>query len=304
MTTQLRLGFLPQASRHIAKLSVIAALVAGALMFFDHPASAEGDACVLPGVTVVVDTAGDQGPGGSQYDIRSISIAELGADTNTLTFSMKVTDLSSLPANGNWRTVFTAPNGATYYVGMETDESAAVAYTYGTVSGSSSATLGPADAGSYSSEGIISIKIANSKTGTLGAGSLLNAVHGETSLLAGALGTGLLVLADNTADGTYTLAGNAACAGGTPTPTPTPTATPSPTATPPAADGTWTKYEPPMPVERDAATMRSTRREVKSFSSAGTTPTRRKSAMTHGRGTALGGGRSIRSHRLPRDWSP
>src|SRR5438105_5787534 len=92
--------------------------------------------CTLPGVTVATDPSGDQNAaGGTNQDIQSISVAELGSDTNKLTFTMKVADLSgALPPNAFWKIKWTF-NAVNYFVDMETDVTSTVAFNYGTTSG-------------------------------------------------------------------------------------------------------------------------------------------------------------------------
>jgi hypothetical protein len=196
--------------------------------------------CALPGVIVANDPTGDQNAAGSSnQDIQSLAVAELGSDTASLTFTMKVASLSgSLPPNGTWRIYFTGANSTLYFVSMQTDVTSAVTYVYGTRSGSLDTTTGPADAGSYSADGTISIKVSNTKVGNPTAGQTLTAIFGRTYLLVGAAGSGLNVTIDSENNQTgakqYTLVGNSACATATPTPTATPTAAPTatPTATP------------------------------------------------------------------------
>src|SRR5581483_11060808 len=90
------------------------------------PATVPQSACDGAGVTVVADPAGDQtgAPANSQLDIQSISIAEkyVDATTNRLTITMKVANLSTpITPNSAWTVFFTAPNGAQYFVDMNTN---------------------------------------------------------------------------------------------------------------------------------------------------------------------------------------
>jgi hypothetical protein len=224
-----------------AKFAAVAAAVSLALFGSAAIAQAAGDPCALPGVTVVTDPDGDQNAvGTSDQDIQSVSVAELAADTSTLTFTLKVADLTTPSVNGNWYVLFKAPNGTTYFVDMETDITGAPTYKYGTRDATTGfTTTGDADGGSFTADGFIHIKISNSKVGSLSAGSNLTAVSGQTSRLIGAVVGGVVVTIDSTEDGAYKLAGNSSCGSGTPTPsptaTPTPTATPS--ATPPSGGG-------------------------------------------------------------------
>ena len=181
--------------------------------------------CTLPGVTVVSDPTGDENTmvGSSKQDIQSVSIAELGTDTNKLTFTMKVADLSgTLPPNATWRIYFTGANSTLYWVSMLTDATSTVTFTYGTRSGSLDSGVGAADAGDFAADGTIHIKIANSKVGNPTAGQTLTAIFARTYTLVGAAGSGLLVTIDDETNQTgtkqYTLIGNTACAAATPAP--------------------------------------------------------------------------------------
>src|SRR5947209_2628519 len=141
--------------------------------------------CSAPGTLVVSDPTGDQtgGPAANQqFDIQSISIAEpcLGDGANRLTFTIKVADLSSVPANGHWKVKFappTLPSGITaYFVEMASDQSSNVTYDYGTV-GTTTTTVGTADDGTKSADGTITITVANSKVGNPAVGQTLNSVQ-------------------------------------------------------------------------------------------------------------------------------
>jgi PKD domain len=189
------------------------------------PAPPLQSACILPGITVVNDPAGDQtgAPGNSQLDIQSISVAELfnsSASGSQLYFTMQVSNLGSpLPPNAQWVIFFIPPNGTEYFVAMDTTSNPATpAFTYGHVTtlatGNPSLTTdGTADAGSnFNANGTILIIIDNSKVGSPHPGDQLVNINGETQLEVGAAGTGLLETIDNTSAGRYILLGNQACA--------------------------------------------------------------------------------------------
>ncbi|MGI9087731.1 MAG: hypothetical protein ACR2HH_08350 [Chthoniobacterales bacterium] len=199
------------------------------------------------------DPAGDQtgGPAANQqFDITSLSIAEpcFGDGLDKLVFTLKVSNLATVPANGHWKVKFvppTLPTGVTaYFVEMTSDQSANVTYGYGTV-GTTSTTLGTADDGSNSANGTITITVSNSKVGNPTVGQTITTIQGQTQLLVGAAGTGLLAGIDSTTvTGTtpiYTLVGHASCTCSAPTPTPTPTPTPGGVAAAPR----FQNYNPP-----------------------------------------------------------
>jgi PKD repeat protein len=214
------------------------------------PAVSAPTSCSIPGTLIASDPAADQtgSPANQQFDILSVSIAEpcIGDGSNKLVFTMKVTNLSSIPGNGHWKTQFvppTLPSGVTaYFVEMTSDQSGNVTYGYGNV-GTTTTTLGTADAGTFNADGTITITVANSKVGNPVPGNVLSKVQGRTQLLVGAAGTGLLSTLDTTTqtanDPTYTLVGHASCS--------CPIAPPSPTPPPPGGTGTprFQNYVPP-----------------------------------------------------------
>ena len=208
--------------------------------------------CTLPGTLIVTDPAGDQtgAPANTQLDLRSISIAEpcFADGLNKLVFTIKVTDLASVPANGHWKVKFAPPtlpaSVTAYFVEMTSDQNGNVSYGYGTV-GTTTTTLGTTDDGSFTADGTITITVANSKVGNPTVGQAITTIQGQTQLLVGAAGTGLLAGIDTTTvTGTtpaYTLVGHAGCTCPAPTPTPTPSATPG------SGSGTprYQNYNPP-----------------------------------------------------------
>ncbi|MGH7735243.1 MAG: hypothetical protein ACREOE_16525, partial [Gemmatimonadales bacterium] len=205
--------------------------------------------CTVPGTLVVSQKPGSQtgAPANEEDDITGISFAEPYTSATAppaLTITMSVGNLSALPAlppNTFW-IVYFSYQGQTYFVDMDTSgvpsagsptggTSVTPEFVYGVQSadaagGTLNTTLGPIQ-GTYSTanntitwvmpESLVMPPIctttgctAGSGTTTLGPGSRL-AVHGETVVLVGALGTGLLETIDTTPTGTYTLVGNAAC---------------------------------------------------------------------------------------------
>ncbi|MGA8029393.1 MAG: hypothetical protein WB992_19805 [Bryobacteraceae bacterium] len=188
------------------------------------PAPAPQSSCVAPGMTVVTDPAGDQtgAPANTQLDIESISVGEpyvSASAPNALTFRMQVQNLSApIAPNAQWTIFFTAPNGTEYFVNMNTDgTSGTPVFQYGYVSAlatgnPSLTTLGSADpASTYNADGAITIVIDDSEVGGLKPGNQIVNVYGETQLLVGAAGTGLLETIDSTSAGRYILVGNQTC---------------------------------------------------------------------------------------------
>ncbi len=78
--------------------------------------------CDSRGLTIATDVEGDESAlGSSNQDIQSLRVAGLFVEgTPSLNFTMKVSDLNSLPVNGSWRTHWTAPDGSRFFVSMNT----------------------------------------------------------------------------------------------------------------------------------------------------------------------------------------
>lgn len=137
--------------------------------------------CVLPGVTLLTDQAGDlitpigvtSYPG---YDLRSLSIAEPFGLTDKLVFTIKVQDLTTVPPNTRWPVQFqlaTDPATVGRWVDMSADAAGMVTFNYGTfvvtagAYGSPSTTVGLADAESkFNADGTITIVLSRSKIGS------------------------------------------------------------------------------------------------------------------------------------------
>lgn len=145
-------------------------------------------ACVLPGVQVITDAAGDTQVGGQpQHDITSVSIAELkdndvtGA-ANSVEFGIKVHDLATVPSGFRWAVRFSVQGvtpppdfqGAAsedFFVAMTSTDGAAPTFTWGVTSvfqGASRVftTIGDLDAASaYAADGTITLVIHKSDIG-------------------------------------------------------------------------------------------------------------------------------------------
>jgi hypothetical protein len=137
--------------------------------------------CVLPGVTILTDQAGDlitpigvtTYPG---YDLRSLSIAEPFGLTDKLVFTIKAQDLTTVPPSTRWPVQFRlASDPATLgrWVDMSSDAAGMVTFNYGTfvvtggAYGAPSTTTGLADAESnYNADGTITIVLSRSKIGS------------------------------------------------------------------------------------------------------------------------------------------
>jgi hypothetical protein len=248
------------------------------------PTPATGAGCIVPGLQVVSDAVGDQTGGSTanqQQDIESISIAEQypnGRGQLVVTMKLNQLDPTTMTPNGSWTTLFNATHAdgtsTTYFVGADNNSlsnPAGLAFNYGfvdTTNQNLNTTVAAADAGVVdAAKRTITITLALDKlkkpvpaTGgatlsgpavDLSAGKSIVAINGRTSLIVGALGTGLIQTVDSTANGEYTFNGQAACSGIVGTPTPTPTGTPAPTPNPALAPR-YTNYTTPSGVAESA----------------------------------------------------
>jgi hypothetical protein len=218
--------------------------------------------CTAPGIQVQSDASGDQtgAPANSQLDITSVWIAELGTETDTLTITIKVNNLTGGPQiNSTWAVFMnvadTTNTTRNIFFNMNTVDSGtgAVRFNYGyhtagPPASDTSQGAGTVITGSSAADGTITLKINTANilnfnaiggahqfdVDLRGAGKSLTAIQGQTKLFVGAIGFGATSTIDSTTQGTgtYLTVGNAACTAPTPTPTPTPTSTPTPTPTP------------------------------------------------------------------------
>jgi hypothetical protein len=131
-----------------------------------------------------------------QYLIDYIAVAEPPSKPGKFLFQMKVTNLSSVPANSRWRMVWNSVStpDEQYYVGMTTDANSVVTFEYGTVQTQSIPpvvgvigvpTENPvgtpaAPDSNFNADGTISIYIDKSLVGSPQSGDILAAVNGRT----------------------------------------------------------------------------------------------------------------------------
>ncbi len=194
------------------------------------------DPCQAPGVRVTDDPAGDQtgAPGNGGLDLKEAFIAE-PYDPATpvgdkLEFRIRLhNSLDPLPPpNGFWYVYWTY-RGVHYYVAMTTgDAPPTPAYEYGRIDFNSTTgindqtTLGALTDGSVSGD-TITIRLSRgllTQPVTIGgppqpapvAGDLLTSVRGETRLLIGGGGSGLIAVIDDSTPSDYTVFTNVACA--------------------------------------------------------------------------------------------
>lgn len=193
------------------------------------------DPCQIPGVRVTTDPAGDQtgAPGNGGLDLKEAFVAEpwnaAEPDDDKLEFRIRThNSLDPLPPpNGFWYVYFTY-RGVTYYVAMTTgDTPPTPAYQYGRVdlnptTGLNDQTQLGTTTGSVGGD-TITIELSRSlltQPVTIGGaaqpapvqGNVFTGVKGETRLLIGGGGTGLIAVIDSSSPSDYTVHTNAACA--------------------------------------------------------------------------------------------
>jgi len=214
---------------------------------FNPANTVTASACVQPGILVVSDVSNDgtdldsnqNTPPDARVNIKGLYIAEpfMGAGQNKLVFTLKVgtSTLTGAPPSSQWFIIWNRPvpdaNFDRWYVAMKTDATGAPSFEYGkfgvptntstatlpppnSTSTNQPVTLGAADGGSYDpATGTITITISTSKAENIGAGYTMRGVNARTFFARPDAGLrSQNIASDITGDGTYTLAGNGACA--------------------------------------------------------------------------------------------
>jgi PKD repeat protein len=199
------------------------------------PGVTPADPCQAPGVQVTQDPAGDQtgAPGNGGLDLKAAFLAEPWnpVDAGDDNLEIRIRTHQSLdplpPPNGYWYVYFTY-RGVRYYAAMTTGNVPVTPeFEYGrvdlnpTTGINDQTTLGTID-GSVGGD-TITMRLSRSlltQPVTIGgsaqpapvAGNLLTSVKGETRLLIGGGGTGLITVIDDSTPSDYTVHTNAACA--------------------------------------------------------------------------------------------
>jgi hypothetical protein len=206
--------------------------------------------CVLPGVTLATAAPGGQlgGPNANQeLDITELDAAEpyTTAADQSITFTLTLANLNQTPGvpqpNSIWKISWNAPdsNGhtQTFFVTFDTTVLPTGAFNYGytdnttnprTDTGQCALTSCPQVTGAFNAaKNQIVMKLTTAAplaftppagstlqpfTASFGPATVLAAVKGETQLLLGAAGTGLLEPVDSVSGGSYTVKGNLSCA--------------------------------------------------------------------------------------------
>ena len=179
--------------------------------------------CVIPGVTVATDSAGDETDMLPQHDVLSVQIAEPYDQANPpgddLVFSLNLSSASLIPPNSIYYVRFNLPDNVQYFVSYDTSTLPAPTFNYGHVSqGAGGVSQDNTDGALDPSSGVdttnnrIVFVLPKKDIAALANNATLSAVIGESRLLVGAAGTGLIEQLDATGNGTYHQIGNAACA--------------------------------------------------------------------------------------------
>lgn len=230
----------PSAQDYFYRVRAVSAAGQGAMCpavaVGDPPVVIPSDPCQAPGVRVTEDPAGDQtgAPGNAGLDLKDAFIAEPWdpAEPNDDDLEFRIRTHESLdplpPPNGFWY-VYLTYRGVNYYVAMTTgDAPPTPAFEYGRVdlnetTGINEQTeLGTISDGSVSGD-TITIKLSRSlltEPVTIGgsaqpapvAGDVFANARGETRLLIGGGGTGLIAVIDDSTPSDYTVFTNLACA--------------------------------------------------------------------------------------------
>ena len=201
----------------------------------DPPVVTPADPCQVPGVQITTDPSGDQtgAPGNGGLDLKAAFITEPWdpAEPADDDLEFRIQTHQSLdplpPPNGFWYVYFTY-RGVNYYVAMTTGNTPVPSFEYGRVdpdpvSGiNNQTTLGTIADGSVSGD-TITILLSRSlltEPVTIGgpaqpapvAGDLFTNARGETRLLVGGGGTGLITVIDDSTPSEYEVRTNEACA--------------------------------------------------------------------------------------------
>ena len=199
------------------------------------PVVIPADPCQAPGVRITEDPSGDQtgAPANGGLDLKDAFIAEPWdpnePEDDDLEFRIHTyNSLDPLPPpNGFWYVYFTY-RGVNYYVAMTTGDTPVPSFEYGRVDPdpttgiNQQTTLGLISDGSVGGDTIL-IRLSRgllTQPVTIGGGTqpppvqgdLFSNVRGETRLLIGGGGSGLIAVIDSSSPSEYTVFTNAACA--------------------------------------------------------------------------------------------
>lgn len=165
-------------------------------------------------MTIVNDPTGDALDMEPGHDIQRISVAEpfVGDGVDKVFFTLKVSNLSTVPRNTTWPVTFEFPSGTARFVAMRTDAAGAVTFVYGT-GRTGSPVVGNLDPESnFNANGTITLVASPYKIGNPSPGQTLTAFLTRVRIE----GSVQSVTPDNAPGdlipvGSYTLRGNAFC---------------------------------------------------------------------------------------------
>ncbi len=178
--------------------------------------------CVLPGISVAEDPAGDTNlvvdpAADPSLDLREVFMAEpdFGVGAEKLVVTIDVEDLSLPHPSASWRVLWTSPDGQRYFVALNNCNAAAgVECSYGTFDGTIFSSAGAPEGCEFNADGRIEITVDKGLVGiddSTDGGTALGGVEARTQVFFGAACSGLLSNADTAGPSSYTLATNAFC---------------------------------------------------------------------------------------------
>lgn len=146
------------------------------------------------GFIVAVDPTADGGAAANpDLDVQTLSVLEpsTGPNAGKIVFNLKVTSLALIPNSRMWRIVWNTPTSPTtqFYVGMTKDATGVITYDYGTVLTTTvglvlgvptTTRVGNPDAGSFTTDGLITIAVSKDKIGNVRTGDLLGGISVRT----------------------------------------------------------------------------------------------------------------------------
>ncbi|HEX8069574.1 MAG TPA: PKD domain-containing protein [Pyrinomonadaceae bacterium] len=187
---------------------------------------ATGNACEMPGVSVIKDTA-DTPPVAPALDIKEVLVAEpyVGDGKDRLAFTIKVGDLTTVTPNAYWYVIWDWGTGPRQFVEAKTDASGVFSFDYGDVgpalpippsSVPPTNTNAPNRKGAAQGmvnklAGTITIVVENSKVGAPAAGQTLTNISPRTFGATGGTNVVSSSALDTTPAASYTLVGSNFC---------------------------------------------------------------------------------------------
>lgn len=212
---------------NIKNAVMLRVLALSALCGVASNAGAQETFCQTPGKTVLTDASGDH-LGGGEYDLESVSIAEVPSETGVrqVVVTMKVAQLVNIPPSSRFMVFFDGPNAqgqqVQYFTSMTTfpdQNSGAPVFIYGVEANADDKDTGFNDTGvgaigsQFSDDGTISIVVPLAALGGSQAGTVLSNFSASIRLSAGTSLAYLNGTQHDTGTGTatFTLAPDTVC---------------------------------------------------------------------------------------------